>query len=74
MTESDLETAILRLPPKARARLAEKLLESLEAISPEEQDELWASEALRRDAEMDQHPERGRSNEAVFADARARLR
>jgi putative addiction module component (TIGR02574 family) len=74
MTESELEAAALKLAPKERARLAERLLASLEALSPEERDELWADEALRRDAELDEHPGKGRDNDSVFADARARLR
>ncbi len=74
MTESELEAAALSLPPKERARLAERLLASLESLTPEEQDELWATEALRRDGELDAEPEQGRKSGAVFADAKARLR
>jgi len=73
MTESEVEAAALQLPPRERARLAERLLESLDALTPEERDELWAGEALRRDAELDERPEDGRDNDSVFASARARL-
>lgn len=74
MTQSELEAAALQLPPRERARLAERLLESLETLTPEERDELWAAEALRRDAELDERPDAGRDNDSVFAGARARLR
>jgi putative addiction module component (TIGR02574 family) len=74
MTDSELEAAALRLPPKERARLAERLLESLETLTAEESDELWAAEALRRDAELDELPGGARDNESVFAAARARLK
>jgi putative addiction module component (TIGR02574 family) len=73
MTESDLEAAALRLPPKERARLAERLLASLETLTAHERDDLWADEALRRDAELDAQPERGRDGDSVFHDARSRL-
>jgi putative addiction module component (TIGR02574 family) len=73
MTESELEAAALRLPPKERARLAERLLASLEILAPDERDELWAAETLRRDADLDAHPERGRDGASVFRDARSRL-
>ena len=73
MTESELEAAVLHLPPRERARLAERLLASLESLTPEERDELWAAEALRRDAELDASPELARDNDSVFADAKSRI-
>jgi hypothetical protein len=48
MSIDELAAAALRLEPKDRARLAERLLDSLEALSPEENDRLWAEEAQRR--------------------------
>jgi hypothetical protein len=38
----ELETEAMKLSPKARARLAGKLLESLESLSEEENERLWA--------------------------------
>jgi len=73
MTKSELEAAALRLPPKERAKLAERLLASLDALSQEEHDALWSAEALRRDAEFDETPHMGRPAEGVFADALAHL-
>jgi hypothetical protein len=48
----DVETEALKLDPKARARLAERQLESLEDLSEEENVRLWAEEAERRDPEI----------------------
>ncbi len=60
--------------PKARARFAGKLLESLENLSEEENTRLWAEEAQRRDAEMETDPDTGLSAAKVFRDARAKLK
>ena len=69
----DLEAEALKLPAAERARLAERLLESLDALSEEENARLWIEEAARRDAELDADPSRGRPAADVFRDARARL-
>lgn len=74
MNLPDLETEALKLPVVERARLAETLLESLEALSEDEHRRLWTEEAARRDAELDADPSRGRPAEDVFRDARTRLR
>lgn len=73
MDITDLEAEILKLAPEDRARLAERLLQSLETLSDEESDALWTAEALRRDAELDSDPSIGRSEADVMRDARARL-
>lgn len=70
----ELEAAVLKLDPKARARLAEKLLNSLEELSEEEVTRMWAEEAQRRDAEMDADPGSELPAEDVFRDARSRFR
>ena len=49
----ELEAAALKLEPKARARLAERLLDSLENLSPEENALIWAEEAQRRSEALD---------------------
>lgn len=74
MNLPDLEAEALKLPVAERARLAETLLESLDALSEEENRRLWVEEAARRDAELDADPSRGRPAAEVFRDARARLR
>jgi hypothetical protein len=74
MSLKELEAEALKLDPKARARLAGKLLASLENLSEEENTRLWAEEAQRRDAEMDAHPDSSASAREVFREARAKLK
>lgn len=74
MSIDELEAEALKLEPTKRARLAEKLLASLEDLSEEENARLWAEEAARRDAEWDRTTAMGRPAEDVFRDARARLK
>ena len=74
MSLKELEAEALKLDPKARARLAGKLLESLENLSEEENTRLWAEEAQRRDVEMDADPNSGISAADVFREARAKLK
>lgn len=69
----ELEAAALKLEPKARARLAEKLLESLEQLSPDENAQLWADEAERRAAAVESGALGSRPAEDVFRDARSRI-
>ena len=56
MNIQELETEALKLDPKSRARLAGKLLNSLEELSEDEVTQLWSEEAQRRDAQMDSDP------------------
>ena len=74
MSLKELEAEVLKLDPKARARLAGKLLESLENLSEEENTRLWAEEAQRRDAEMDINSGSSCSSAEVFREARAKLK
>jgi hypothetical protein len=74
MSIEEIEAEALKLDPKARARLAEKLLESLEALSDEENELLWAEEADRRDAHWDAAPGTARPATEVLRDARAKLK
>jgi hypothetical protein len=73
MTIEDLEARVLQLDPKARARLATRLLQSLEPFSDEELVQVWAEEAQRRDVELDADPDAEISAEQAFREARARL-
>ncbi len=73
MKPEELEAAALKLDPKARARLAESLLASLETLSDAENAKLWAEEAQRRDAELDQDADLARPAADVLRDARSRL-
>ena len=71
MSVEEVEAQALQLDPKDRARLAEKLLETL---SGEENDRLWAEEAERRDADWESAPDTGRPAADVLKDARAKLK
>ena len=73
MSIDDLEAEVLRLGPKGRARLAARLLDSLESLSAEENEQVWLEEAERRDAAWDANGETGRPAADVFRGAKARL-
>src|SRR5207247_9043162 len=70
MSIDDIEAEVLKLDPQARARLAKRLLESLESLSDEENERLWAEEADRRDADWDSTPGTARPAADVLRDAR----
>ncbi len=74
MSTDELEAEALKLEPSKRARLAQKLLASLEDLSEAENARLWAEEAARRDAEWDRTQHTGRPAEDVFRETRARLK
>ena len=74
MSTEELELEALKLAPEDRARLAEKLLRSLESLSDAENARLWAEEAQRRDQAWDANPATARPAADVLRDARARLR
>jgi len=74
VTHEELEAAALQLDPQARARLAGRLIESLENLSPDENAKIWIEEAVRRDAELDADAGTGREVADVLHDARARLK
>ncbi len=58
-----LEKLALDLPEEARGRLTASLLDSLPSILSDQYDGI--AEALRRDAELDAHPERAISFEEL---------
>jgi predicted nucleic acid-binding protein len=73
MSIDELEAEALKLEPHARARLAERLLESLEQLSLEENARVWAAEAARRAEALERGDITSRPAVDVFRDARARL-
>ena len=73
MSIDELEAEALKLDPKARARLAERLLESLESLSPEENAQIWAEEAQRRAEALDSGTLTSRSADEVFREAQSRI-
>ena len=66
---ANLEAEALKRDPKARARLAGKLLTSLEELSEQEVTQLWAEEAQRRAAQMGADPDSELPAEDVLRDA-----
>lgn len=44
----ELTQLVLELPLEQRSKLAERLLESLDELAPEELEQVWAAEAERR--------------------------
>ncbi|MGH9236929.1 MAG: addiction module protein [Vicinamibacterales bacterium] len=72
MSTEELVHEALKLAPHDRARLAKRLLESLENLTDEENAQLWAEEAQRRDATWDNTPARPATE--VLRDARNRLK
>ena len=73
MSIDELEAEVLRLGRQERARLAGRLLDSLEGLSVEENEQLWCEEAERRDAAWDSKGDAGRPAVDVFRDAMTRL-
>jgi len=74
MNVDELEAQALKLDHKSRARLAERLLVSLDELSEQESEQLWAAEAQRRDAQMDSDPSSSRSADDVFREAWSRIK
>ena len=70
----EIENNALRLPPEDRARLAVRLLTSLEetAESAEEIEKLWIAEAERRFQELRSGAVQGIPAREVFAELRAK--
>jgi hypothetical protein len=73
MKLEELESEALKLDATSRAKLAQRLLGSLETLSDAENERLWAEEALRRHEELESGTGKSRPAEEVFRDARARL-
>ena len=74
MNLAQIESEILSLPAEQRAKLAQKLLLSLEEPTNEEFDRMWGEESARRVAEFDVDHVQAISGEVVAARARALLK
>lgn len=74
MNLKSLENEALGLSSQDRARLAFDLIESLEALSPSEVEQLWAQEAQRRAEQIDAQSVVLINAEIVSARAHALLR
>ena len=74
MTREELEEEALRLPADERARLAQKLILSLDDLSSAELAEAWLVEADRRARELDRGEVQPIPADEVRRKARALLR
>ncbi len=70
----DLESKALRLSPKERARLAERLISSLDQASEGDTEPLWLEEAERRLDELESGEVAPLPAEAALKKARSTLR
>ncbi len=68
----EIESEVLLLDRHSRANLAKSLLESLDDLSEEEYDQLWAEEAEARYAEFEAGRSRAIAGDEVFRRARTR--
>lgn len=64
------EDQALKLPPRERAALAQRLIASLDTLDAEENEALWLDEAERRYQEYKRGNIAARSAEDVLRDAR----
>jgi putative addiction module component (TIGR02574 family) len=71
MTRDQLEAAVLQLPASERARLAERLIASLDEDAELELE--WQTEAERRDDEITSGQTAGIPLDSVLDSARARV-
>jgi putative addiction module component (TIGR02574 family) len=72
MTTAKLEKVVLALPARSRAKLAGKLLESLNTPKQKEIDALWAAEAESRIDAFDRGEIKAVSSSEVFRRLKAR--
>jgi putative addiction module component (TIGR02574 family) len=72
--DSSIEDQISRLPDEERARLALKLLESLEPGQDEDVDELWLDEAERRLNRYDEGTSEARDADEVISEIERQFR
>jgi putative addiction module component (TIGR02574 family) len=73
-TARQVESKALRLPTRERARLAERLILSLDEQTDPDAEKLWAEEAERRLDELRSGRVKSRAAESVFRKARSTLR
>jgi Putative addiction module component len=74
MNAEQLEAEALKLDPKVRAQLADRLYLSLDPLSEAEWSQLWAAEAAHRDAQIDANPSLGIPADDVFRGAYSKLK
>jgi hypothetical protein len=69
-----IEKEALGLPVEKRAKLAQRLLQSLDDLSEAEAEKLWLSEAVRRAPEIDEGKVRLVKSEELERRVQARLK
>ena len=69
-----IESKAMKLPARARARLAERLIASLDDHADRDAEQAWIREGERRLNELRSGKVKGRSAVGVFRRARAALR
>jgi putative addiction module component (TIGR02574 family) len=69
-----IESKALKLSPRERARLAERLISSLDDEADPDAERLWVREAERRLDELRAAAVKGRPARSVFRKARSMLR
>jgi putative addiction module component (TIGR02574 family) len=69
----EIESEALQLPPKERARLAQRLLASLDEAADRDAEQVWLQEAERRLDELESGKVAGIPAEQVFKRARSTL-
>jgi hypothetical protein len=74
MSTDEILAAVLALDPKTRAEVAHRIIVSLDELSDEENERLWAEEADRRLKELRAGRAKELPGKQVLADARALLR
>jgi putative addiction module component (TIGR02574 family) len=70
----EIESKALQLPPKERARLAQRLIASLDAEPDRDAEQAWLEEAERRLDELESGKVAGILAEQVLEKARSTLR
>jgi putative addiction module component (TIGR02574 family) len=73
MTLRVLEKEVMELPPRSRARLAEKIIESLDDFADPKLEAEWNVEIERRVREIESGKEKGIPAEQVMKEARRAL-
>ena len=74
MTVQHIEKQLLKLDANSRAKLASKLLSSLDELSEEENEKIWAQEAFRRHKDLVRGKAKSLSIDVALKSARAQLK
>jgi putative addiction module component (TIGR02574 family) len=69
-----IESELMKLSPRTRARLVKRLLSSLDGEPESDSEKSWITEATRRDEELYSGKAKGIPAETVFKRARSALR